>query len=76
MRSWLSSSTGESWTPGGSSTGSPPDPAKTPPRSAGASCVSAGPFLSFPHLFIAAMGALGEPVEPYPDVPAPADEIA
>lgn len=32
--------------------------------------------LSFPHLFIAAMGALGEPVEPYPNVPAPADDLA
>ncbi|HYG61421.1 MAG TPA: hypothetical protein VEL74_02465 [Thermoanaerobaculia bacterium] len=32
--------------------------------------------LAFPHLFIAAMGALGEPVEPYPSVPPPADEIA
>lgn len=32
--------------------------------------------LSFPHLFIAAMGALGEPVEPYPDVPPPADDLA
>jgi hypothetical protein len=32
--------------------------------------------LSFPHFFIAAMGALGEPVEPYPDVPPPADDLA
>ena len=32
--------------------------------------------LSFPHLFIAAMGALGEPVDPYPTVPPPADDIA
>ncbi len=32
--------------------------------------------LSFPHLFIAAMGALGEPVEPYPNVPPPADDLA
>jgi hypothetical protein len=32
--------------------------------------------LSFPHLFIAAMKALGEPVEPYPDVPPPADDLA
>ncbi len=32
--------------------------------------------LSFPHLFIAAMGALGEPIKPYPDVPPPADDIA
>jgi hypothetical protein len=32
--------------------------------------------LPFPHLFIAAMGALGEPVDPYPDVPPPADDLA
>jgi hypothetical protein len=32
--------------------------------------------LSFPHLFIAAMGALGEPVDPYPEVPPPADDLA
>jgi hypothetical protein len=32
--------------------------------------------LSFPHFFIAAMGALGEPVEPYPDVPPPVDDLA
>ena len=32
--------------------------------------------LSFPHLFIAAMGVLGEPIETYPDVPPPADDIA
>jgi hypothetical protein len=32
--------------------------------------------LSFPHLFIAAMGALGEPTEPYPDVPPPAEDLA
>ncbi len=32
--------------------------------------------LSFPHLFIAAMGALGESIEPYPDVPPPADDLA
>jgi hypothetical protein len=32
--------------------------------------------LSFPHLFIAAMGALGEQVEPYPSVPPPADDLA
>jgi hypothetical protein len=31
--------------------------------------------LSFPHLFIAAMGALEGPVEPYPSVPPPADEL-
>lgn len=32
--------------------------------------------LPFPHLFIAAMGALGEPIEPYPAVPPPADDLA
>jgi hypothetical protein len=32
--------------------------------------------LSFPHLFIAAMGALQGPIEPYPDVPPPADDLA
>lgn len=32
--------------------------------------------LSFPHLFIAAMGALAEPVEPYPNVPPPVDDLA
>jgi hypothetical protein len=32
--------------------------------------------LSFPHLFIAAMGAVASPVEPYPDVPPPADDLA
>ena len=32
--------------------------------------------LSFPHLFIAAMRALGESVDPYPDVPPPADDLA
>jgi hypothetical protein len=32
--------------------------------------------LSFPHVFIAAMGALGEPTEPYPAVPPPADDRA
>ncbi|HKH46889.1 MAG TPA: hypothetical protein VKM72_19700 [Thermoanaerobaculia bacterium] len=32
--------------------------------------------LSFPHLFLAAMGALGERLDPYPDVPAPRDDIA
>ncbi len=32
--------------------------------------------LSFPHLFIAAMGALEGSVEPYPNVPPPADDIA
>jgi hypothetical protein len=32
--------------------------------------------LSFPHLFIAAMGALEGPIEPYPSVPPPADDLA
>jgi hypothetical protein len=32
--------------------------------------------LSSPHLFIAAMGALGEPIEPYPTLPPPADDLA
>lgn len=32
--------------------------------------------LSFPHLFIAAMGALEGPSEPYPSVPPPADDLA
>lgn len=32
--------------------------------------------LPFPHLFIAAMGALGEPVDPYPTVPPPRDDLA
>jgi len=32
--------------------------------------------LSFPHLFLAAMGALGEKLDPYPEVPAPQDDIA
>ncbi len=32
--------------------------------------------LSFPHLFIAAMGALEGSIEPYPIVPPPADDLA
>ena len=32
--------------------------------------------LAFPHLFIAAMEALGGPIEPYPSVPPPADDLA
>ncbi len=32
--------------------------------------------LSFPHLFLAALGALGEHLDPYPQVPAPMDDIA
>ena len=32
--------------------------------------------LPFPHLFIAAMGALGEETDPYPEVPAVRDDLA
>ena len=32
--------------------------------------------LAFPHLFLAAVGSLGEPLEPYPEVPEPHDDIA
>ena len=32
--------------------------------------------LSFPHLFLAALGALGEELEPYPEVPDPRDAVA
>ncbi len=32
--------------------------------------------LSFPHLFLAALGALGEDFETYPEVPEPMDGIA
>ncbi len=32
--------------------------------------------LSFPHLFLAALGALGEDLEPYPEVPDPMDDLA
>ena len=32
--------------------------------------------LSVPHLFIAAMGSLGERIEPYPAVPPPCDDLA
>ena len=32
--------------------------------------------LSFPHLFLAALGALGEELKPYPEVPEPMDDIA
>lgn len=32
--------------------------------------------LSFPHLFLAAMAALGERLEPYPEVPEPMDDRA
>jgi hypothetical protein len=32
--------------------------------------------LPFPHLFIAAMGALGESTDPYPEVPPSRDDLA
>ncbi len=32
--------------------------------------------IGFPHLFLAAMGALGEKLDPYPEVPAFADDLA
>lgn len=32
--------------------------------------------LAFPHLFLAAVGALGEKLDPYPEVPEPMDDIA
>jgi hypothetical protein len=32
--------------------------------------------LSFPHLFIAAIGVLEGSIEPYPNVPPPADDLA
>lgn len=32
--------------------------------------------LPFPHLFLAAMAALGERLEPYPEVPEPMDDLA
>jgi hypothetical protein len=32
--------------------------------------------IGFPHLFLAAMGALGEKIEPYPTVPEPMDDLA
>ncbi|HEV7668430.1 MAG TPA: hypothetical protein VGS22_07895 [Thermoanaerobaculia bacterium] len=32
--------------------------------------------LSFPHLFLAAMGSLGEELDPYPQVPKPMDDLA
>ncbi len=32
--------------------------------------------LPFPHLFLAAVGALGEELAPYPRVPEPCDDIA
>src|SRR6185295_5219815 len=30
--------------------------------------------IGFPHFFLAAMGSLGEPLEPYPDVPESMDD--
>lgn len=32
--------------------------------------------IAYPHLFLAAMGALGEELDPYPQVPEPNDYIA
>ncbi len=32
--------------------------------------------IAFPHLFLAAMGSLGEPLDPYPEVARPMDDIA
>ena len=32
--------------------------------------------LSFPHLFLAALAALGEEIVPYPEVPDPMDDVA
>ncbi len=32
--------------------------------------------IAFPHLFLAAMGSLGEQIEPYPTVPEPMDDLA
>ena len=32
--------------------------------------------IAFPHLFLAAMGALGETLDPYPEVPPPCDDLA
>ncbi|MHC4925112.1 MAG: hypothetical protein ACYTG4_13735 [Planctomycetota bacterium] len=32
--------------------------------------------IGFPHLFLAAMGALGEDIEPYPAVQEPMDDLA
>ncbi len=32
--------------------------------------------ISFPHLFLAAMGSLGEKIDPYPLVPEPMDDLA
>ena len=32
--------------------------------------------IAFPHLFLAAMNSLGEPLERYPEVPTPMDDLA
>jgi hypothetical protein len=32
--------------------------------------------IGFPHLFLAAMGALGESLDPYPAVPSPREDLA
>lgn len=32
--------------------------------------------LAFPHLFLAAVGSLGEKLDPYPEVPKPMDDLA
>lgn len=32
--------------------------------------------IGFPHFFLAAMGSLGEPLDPYPEVAPPMDDIA
>ena len=32
--------------------------------------------IGFPHFFLAAMGSLGEPLDPYPEVAQPMDDIA
>jgi hypothetical protein len=32
--------------------------------------------LAFPHLFLAALGALGEDLDPYPEVPEPREDVA
>jgi len=32
--------------------------------------------LAFPHLFLAALGALGENLDPYPEVPEPREDVA
>lgn len=32
--------------------------------------------IAFPHLFLAAMGALGETLDPYPELPSPCEDLA